>query len=288
MRYDVNNDDSPNNFVSTSLPVTGELLRPGANTVSFFAGRDIDNKDDPNYDDFDIRNLSLVLADGTVILGSPSGVVYRLGDAIGRVLEVSWTIPLPPSVATGQPQYDPGRGYLLETGTLSDGGHTLTLLADGPGGIEKLHRHIFVDNNKPQVTELQPADGGKVKGDVLLDATVSDTGDPHVTVVAMLDNTPVELGDTISTDDLADGTHKFTVTATDAAGNPTSVTSTFTSVGEPPDSPSLVAPLGGSTLPGTQAELKVVAKDPAGERMRIDVMQATQAGPPVGGRAGAS
>jgi hypothetical protein len=287
INYDVNNDNSPNNFVTNGIQVTGELLRPGTNTITFFAGRDTENPDDPNYDDFDVQNLALVLADGMVLPAVPAGV-QLLGDSAGRVLEKTWTITVPASVETGHPQYDPGRAFLLETSTLSDGGHDVTLVAKGPGGVEKLHRHITVDNNKPVVTDLQPADGANAKGDVLLDASVSDTGDPRVTVAALLDTTPVELGDTISTDDLADGKHQFTVTATDAAGNVTSVTSTFTSIGETPDAPSLVGPADGSSVGGSQAQLKVLAKDPAGEPMRVDVLQATALGPPTAGRAGAS
>jgi hypothetical protein len=289
MNYDVNNDDSSTSFVTNGIQVSGELLRPGTNTVTFFAGQDTETED-PNYDDFDVRNLSLVLADGTVLKDTarPDGTVYRLGDSTGRVLEVTWTFTLPDSVASGRPQYDPGRGYLLDSSTLDDGSHSITLVAEGPAGVEKLHRHITVDNGKPVVTGLQPADGALVKGDVLLDASVSDSGDPRLTVDAYIDTTPVRLGDTISSDDLVDGKHTFTVTAVDAAGNATSITSKFTSVGETPDAPQLVGPADGDTVPQTQADLKVRVTDPAGERLRVDVLQATQAGPPVGGRSGES
>ena len=69
MRYDVTNDD---NFVTNGIQVTGELLRPGKNTITFFTGQDTENTNDSNYDDFDVQNLALVLADGTVIPVSPT------------------------------------------------------------------------------------------------------------------------------------------------------------------------------------------------------------------------
>ena len=66
------------------------------------------------------------------------------------------------------------------------------------------------------------------------------------------------------------------------------MTTTFTTVGETPDAPLLVGPADGSTVAPPQANLQVTATDPSGEKLRVDLLQATQSGPPVTGRVGSA
>jgi len=278
-----------NAFAVDGIQLTGQILRPGENTITWFAGVD-EALGDGNYDDFELQNVWLVLADGTVLKdpARPDGTTYRLGDnEVGAELERTWTFTVPP-VADPRPSYPPGVGYLLKTAGLSDGDHVVTLVAEGPAGTEKLHHHVTVDNGAPVVSGLSPEAGDVVKGSFLLDATVTDEGDARPTIDARLDGTPVQLGDTISTDDLGDGPHTFSVVVTDAAGNYADASSTFTTVGETPDAPQLVGPLDGSSGLGTQADLSVTATDPSEEELHVDFLQATRSGPPVAGRVGSA
>ena len=287
--YGVNGTTANGGFAVDGIQLTGQLLRPGENTITWFAGVD-EALGDGNHDDFDLQNVWLVLADGTVLKDPkrPDDTTYKMGDnAAEAEIERSWTFTVPP-VADPHPTYLPGVGYLLETAGLSDGDHVLTLVAEGPAGTEKLHHHVTVDNGAPVVSGLSPAAGELVKGTFLLDATVTDEGDARPTIDARLDGSPVQLGDTLSTDDLIDGPHTFSVVVTDAAGNYDEASTTFTSVGETPGAPQLVAPLDGASVPGAQADLSVTAADPSGERLHVDVLQATQSGPPVAGRLGST
>lgn len=286
--YDVQGGTiNPNtNWATNGIQISGELLRQGANVIDLFAGSD--ERFGPNLDDFEVRNLRLVLGDGSILKGDddPLDTVYRLGDnEPGAVERRSWTYVIPP---TSGPVPRPARGYKLETQLLSDGDHVVTLTADGPAGTEKLHHHFTVDNNAPVVSDLSPADGQHVKGTFLLDATVTDVSDAAPEVVATLDGSTVELGQTMSTDDLLDGKHVFSVRATDAAGTSVQRTSTFTTVGETPDAPQLVAPADGSTGAAKNPKLQVNATDPAGEPLQVTFLQATPVGPPVLGLAGTS
>jgi hypothetical protein len=268
------------------IQISGERLLPGENAIDIFAGAD--PAFGTNKDDFSVQNVWLVLADGTVLKdpARPDGTRYFLGDdEPGAAAERTWTFTIPPG-AEPHPAYHPARGYLLDTSGLSDGDHVVTLVAEGPAGTEKLHHHVTVDNGAPMVSGLTPANGERVKGSFVLDATVTDAGDLRPTVDARLDGTPVSLGDAVNTDDLVDGPHTFSVVVTDAAGNYDDESTTFTTVGETPGAPQLVRPLDGSPVPGTQADLGVVATDPAGEQLHVDFLQATQSGPPVAGRAG--
>ena len=275
------NVGSATQFALNGIQVSGELLLRGENTISFFAGQDPALPPGANIDDFAVRNLQLVLADGTVLKDptKPDGTIYLLGDnAVGAVPARSWTFSVPASALA--------RGYALDTQQLSDGRHDVTLIAEGPDGEQKLRHRFTVDNGAPVVSNLSPADGADVKGTFKLDARVFDEEDRRPTVVAILDGEPVELGTTLSTDDLIDGPHTFSVTATDAAGTSDNKTSTFTTVGETPDAPVLVGPADGLTGVPTDATLSVRASDPAKEPLQVTFLQATPAGPPVLGRAG--
>ena len=275
-------------FVLAGFQISGELLHPGDNTISFFTGQDPALPPGANMDDFDVRNLRLELSDGTVIKDptKPDGTIYRLGDNnAGAVPEHSWTFTLPPASPTG-PAYTPARGYVLDTQPLRDGPHTVTLTAEGPAGTQVLRHRITVDNDPPVVSELSPADGSTVKGRFALRAKVTDGRNHRVTVVATLDGTEFKLSTQLNTDDLTDGPHVFSVTATDAAGSSDSETSTFTTVGETPDAPQLEGPQDGATGVSTDAQLSVRASDPAQEPLKVTFLRATPAGPPVLGRAG--
>lgn len=273
-------------FATHGLQVSGELLVPGENVVTLFTDQDPAKPAGSNKDDFQVRNVHLVLADGTRLKdpSKPDGTAYRLNDS---VVSRDWTFTLPPPADAG-PRYTPARGFELDTRLLSDGDHVVTLTAEGPAGTQKLNNRITVDNRAPVVSALSPADGAQVKGPFTLDATVTDEGDRRPHVRATLDGTPVELGSSLSTDDLADGPHVFTVVATDAAGGSGLATSRFTTVGETPDAPQLVAPGDGSTGVATDARLSVQVSDPADEPLRVSFLRATPAGPPVLGRAGAT
>jgi hypothetical protein len=275
-------------FVLAGFQIPGELLHPGPNTFSFFAGQDPALPPGANLDDFDVRNLQLVLPDGTVIKdpARPDGTIYPLGDNNpGAVPERTWTLAIPPAAAAG-PAYRPARGYILDTQQLADGPHIVTLTAEGPAGKQILQSHISVDNQAPVVRNLSPADGSTVKGRFTLGATVTDAMGRRPVVVATLDGTEVKLGTTLTTDDLIDGPHVFSVTATDAAGSTASATSTFTTVGETPDAPVLQGPADGATGVPADARLSVRASDPAQEPLQVTFFQATPSGPPLLGRAG--
>jgi hypothetical protein len=277
-----------NTFAADGIQVSGELLHPGENTITVFAGRHLGSAD-PNLDDFGLQNVWLQLADGTVLKdpGKADNVNYPMGDSPGAAAERTWTFTIPPP-AEPRPTYRPAAGYLLDTQGLGDGDHVVTLVAEGPAGTVKLHHRITVDNGAPVVGSLTPAQGTAVKGTFVLNASVTDAGDRRPVVDARLDGSPVQLGDSVSTDVLADGQHTFTVVVTDAAGNHDQASTTFTTRGETPDAPQLVGPADGGTVSGPQVPLAVTATDPAGEKLHVDLLQATQAGPPVAGWAGAS
>jgi hypothetical protein len=282
--YDISNGS---NFVTHGLQVSGELLVPGDNSVTIFSGPE---SAAPNsLDDFAVRNVWLVL-DGQVLKdpARPDGTIYLLGDnPADAARERVWTFAIPTQSETG-PDYTPARAYTLDTQLVPDGRHVATLSAEAQGETVKQQNRFTVDNNAPVVSNLSPPDGAKVKGTFRLTASVTDEGDPPPAVVATLDGSPVELGATVSTDDLADGSHTFSVVATDAAGSSDSETSTFTTVGETPDAPALVAPADRATGVPRDAPLKVTARDPDGEPLQVTFLRATPAGPPVQGRSGTS
>ena len=141
------------------------------------------------------------------------------------------------SVLGGWPAVHTGTSVQLDTRPFTDADHVATAVAVGTQETQQLHHRFAVDNDAPEVSNLSPANGTKVKGTFLLDATVTDIGPTAPDVVAALDGSPVQLGTTLNTDDLADGKHTFTVVVTDAAGASDEASSIFTTVRETPTPP---------------------------------------------------
>lgn len=259
-------------YATDGIQIPGELLAPGANAITFKTGPDPAAGPDSNKDDFSIRNVRLLLPDGTVLRDESMAGTHYLKDSDPKKV---FNIDIPPTETNPSPVAPPARGYVWDSTAVEDGEHTITLTADGPDGPTTKSATVSVDNGIPVITSTTPADGSTVKGEVTLAATAEDGNAGPPELAATLDGEPIDLGATISSDDLTDGEHVFTVTATDGAGNTSSDTATFTSMAQTPDAPELLAPEDGTTGVSTDPELRVRASDPDGDPLEVTFLQAT-------------
>ncbi len=259
--------------------IPADLLGPGTNTVTIATGA-APGSANGNQDDFSVRNVRLELADGTVLTPAQGPGPFPIGDGCcpnpgsTKPTEAEFSFDIPAGSGS------PGRQLTWDTTSLPNGEHAVSLTADGPQGRTEQTASVLVDNQAPAFTSTAPASDEQVKGEFAVDAEVDDGTTGRIeSLTATLDGDPVDLPSTQHTEDLTDGTHTAEFTATDAAGNVTIETVTFTSVAEDPDPAQGVAPADGATGVGTSPELKVRATDPAGDPLEVTFLEVARSVP---------
>ncbi|GAA3596348.1 metallophosphoesterase [Agrococcus terreus] len=215
-----------------------------------------------NNDDFSFSNPRLVLPDGRTL--QPDGYAggsIAMGDSNDGQYDTypaSFAIPDDAFVAVA---------HAWDTTVAADGEHVVSA-TDGSASAEA---HVVVDNTAPEVTTTATADrvdGERLQGAIVLDAEATDATSEVAEVVATLDGVEVALPHETSTTELAAGEHRLVVTATDAAGNASEETRTFTTAVEDP-AVELLSPADGATVAGDEVELSARATDPTGDDLDV-------------------
>lgn len=258
-------------FGEVRVPVPADLLAAGRNTITIAAG----TKGTDNADDFSVRDVRLLLPDGTELRDpsvDPAASLF-LGDGCCPdptrvpILTRDFAVALSPSQAGAvSAEWD--------TTAVADGVHEVRLAATGPQGIGSEARAVTVDNTPPEITVTSPEQDERYKGELPIAAAATDALAGLETLTATLDGEPVAVPSTLRTDDLAAGEHALTVTATDTLGNTSIRTVRFTVVPEDPDAVTLVAPSDGSEGQSASPELRVSATDPAGDPLTVTFYEA--------------
>lgn len=165
----------------------------------------------------------------------------------------------------------------LDTTALSDGTHVLTV-TDGTNSISR----TFVADNTPPVISTDLADNFTLKGEVKINAAITDATSGVASESSTLDGQAIQLPDDVWSGDLETGTHTLVFTATDNAGNTSTKTIQFTVDPEDPDSPSDAGPASGSQVQGTSAVLSANVTDPSADPMQVSFYQGYQYTPSDG------
>lgn len=258
-------DDTYTDFVTLTVPIAPDMLKPGENTITIRAGNKVspfDETSTENRDDFTIKNVRLVLEDGTVIYDPnyrDPETNYSVGDSPGKdpVYDFTFTIDAEKFASLA---------YLFDTTTVSDGDHELKATL----GDAETTTNVVVDNTAP-VIKSSLKEGKEYKGDFTIDAEVKDASD-IAEITTTLDGEPITLPHKTSSAQLAPGEHEVVYTATDAAGNTASETITFSVVEEHPWLPDWID----KQPEATSAELSVKVNDPTGDKLNVDFYQSYQ------------
>lgn len=254
--------------IPTGIPL--DAVNPGEPfTVGVWAGTkaapEIDF--DENNDDFQIRNLRLVLPDGRTLRpseGYDPQVWLRMGDGLLRdgtnpsglmdVANATFTVPEDAFTA---------RSFAWDTTSADDGPHALTAV-DGTASARSV---VTVDNTAPEIST--PLEERRYQGEFTIDASATDAGSGLAALTAALNGRPIELPHRTSSLSLEAAEHEVVFTATDALGNVGERTVRFSTPVEEPGN-ELLSPLDGEEIAADEVELRARATDPTGDDLDVD------------------
>jgi Bacterial Ig-like domain len=174
-------------------------------------------------------------------------------------------------------------GERLEITGLTDGGHAVEIAAtDLAGNTMTVRRAWTVDATAPALTLDGPADGARVRAGAVAYAAAAVDASPLTLACRWDDAPPAPCGERFERT-LTAGTHRFEATATDAAGNVSTLVRTV--VTEPPPEPGPQEPPGQQPPPDQQpptpGERPSTPRDPGGtpEPPQVEPLSTALAGP---------
>ncbi|WP_051287528.1 S-layer homology domain-containing protein [Paenibacillus taiwanensis] len=254
-------DDSINGWTTLTVPIDADKLSYGSPVpITIRAGSKAGTFDESdNLDDFNIRNIRLVLADGTIIRDAnykDSTKEWDIGDSTGMKKQHDFQFSIPDN------KYN-GFGYTWNTTAIADGKHTLKA-AESNGDSRVIN--VVVDNTAPEL-KLNVTPQQVVKGKLTVHAEAADALSGIESVTAALDGKPVQLPLALSSVLLLPGKHQLIVKAVDRAGNITERASELSVQAELPDIPKLVS----SFIHSLRANgtLTVEVKDPTNDPLNV-------------------
>ncbi|MCM3784603.1 S-layer homology domain-containing protein [Neobacillus mesonae] len=255
--------DPINQYETLTVPIDAQRFHEGDNILSIRAGSKsspFDEREEENKDDFQIRNIRLVLADGTVVYdpsySNPQAEI-KMGDSSGRYEYVDFTFNLTADELRST-------AYTWDTTKTEDGEHVVTAEA----GEESVSANIIVDNTPPSISP-NLEEGKEYRGEFTIDADISDELAGVKESRAELDGEVITLPYETSSSKLSAGEHQLKIQAEDQAGNVSEVEIGFTVPEENPLKPELVSPQNGAEYVPVNTELKVKVTDPTSDVMDV-------------------
>lgn len=244
-----------------TVPIEPERLPVGDNKITIRSG----NKASPfelwsreNRDDFHLRNVRLILGDGTVVLPQnyrDPNQVLNLGD---KNTHIDFTFPITKKEARSLT-------YKWKTAEVQDKRH---VIAARLGEVE-IRSEVHVDNTAPTIkTNLKKK---PYKGAFTIDVDVFDKHMAVEKTKVTLDGEGIEVPYETASSKLKPGKHKLIVYAEDLVGNKKKEVFYFKMVNENPKKPTKMSPK--STVDGDPL-LQVKVKDPTKDRLNVTFYEA--------------
>lgn len=253
------------------VPIEPQWLTSGSNEITLRAGDNEktyfeDDKPTGNMDDFNARNVRLLLGDGTEIRDpqySDPARIHDLGDD-GRFLPfVTFQFDIPAEKVNAL-------SYAWDTSAVSDGTYSIQLKVKGQS---EAAADVLVDNNGPEISATVE-EGKSYKGGIPIDVTATDRVSGVDRVEVTLDGRAIQLPYNTSSAELEPGDHKLEIRAVDKIGNRSERTVTFNTAQEHPNKPVLVSPADKESGTGLSPELKVQVSDPSDDELEVSFHQA--------------
>lgn len=257
-------DDTINEYTTLTVPVDPKYFEKGkGTTISIRSGNKVsplDQTSTENRDDFYVKNIRLILSDGTIIndpkFNNPTKEI-PIGDSAGMSPTIDANFMIPEEKYTT-------KTYAWDTKTATDGKHIFKAV----NGTDSVQAKVLVDNSAPIITP-SVEEGNEYKGDFSLQAEAEDKYSGVQEVKATLDGKDITLPMHTSSAELSPGTHTFTVTATDQLGNTAIKSTNFKVVEEQPYEPELITPKDKDKEVNLSPELKVKVSDPTNDQLDV-------------------
>ena len=229
-------------------------IRAGSKTSPF------DERKEENKDDFEVKNVRLMLADGTEIWDPlyTKDKEIKMGDSTGKSEWIGFNFNL-------DAKYFESHAYAWDTIKVADGAHQVKVV-DGKNG--ELTSDITVDNTPPSI-KPNVEEGKMYRGKFAIDAEIKDAYAGVDKVTVKLDNQDITLPYALSSGSMTAGSHTLNITATDKVGNQAEKAISFLIPEENPLKPELVAPTHNQSDVGNSAGLKVKVQDPTDDPMNV-------------------
>ncbi|MGG0855789.1 metallophosphoesterase [Metabacillus fastidiosus] len=253
-------DDWIPQWETITVPVEADRLAVGENVITIRAGNkaspfDMESKE--NRDDYNLRNVRLVLSDGTILTdpkhSNPEKVFDMGDDGTYRPFE-NFTFIIPKEKAAS-------KGFIWDTTTVADGKHTIIVKS----ADEEVKKKVHVDNSAPLI-ETTVIEGKEYKGSFEIDADITDDIAEVKEFKVLLDDKEIKLPYEASSGQMSPGEHKLVIIATDKVGNRAEKIVRFSVVNENPYKPELIAPVGNVN---GNPKLKVRVTDPSNDELKV-------------------
>ena len=254
-------DDTINTYETVTVPVDPSQFKQGeGTTLSIRAGTKVspfDTNSEENRDDFYVKNVRLVLEDGTTLYDpgyNDAAKEITVGDGASADPVVDFTFHVPDEAFTA-------KAYQWNTAEVEDGQY---VIESGPS-----RANVQVDNSAPVIIP-SVKENEEYKGGFEINAEVEDASDVE-TLTALLDGKEITLPLQTSSSKLAPGEHTIQFEAVDRAGNEAEKSVTFHVVEEHPYAPEAVSPKDGETnVNANNASLQVKVSDPTKDTLDVE------------------
>lgn len=256
--------DPITSYTTLSFPISSAALQAGNDNVIYIRAGSKSSPFDPrpeeNKDDFEVKNVRLLLADGTEIWDpayAERDKEIKMGDSAGKHESIGFRFDLAAVLFRS-------KAYSWNTKEVTDGEHKVTLSEGGA----KVSSSVIVDNTPPSIT-ASIEEGQTYRGDLEISAEIKDTYAGVDEVNVKLDGKVIELPYATSSGSLSGGDHTLSITASDTIGNQIEKVITFHVPNENPFAPLLISPENGESGIGTNPTLKVKVEDPNQDQMNV-------------------
>ncbi|WP_318241664.1 S-layer homology domain-containing protein [Sporosarcina quadrami] len=257
-------DDTINTYETMTIPIEPKYFTAKeATTIAIRSGTKVspfDQESEENRDDFQIKNVRLVLEDGTTLYdpqyaNPEKELLVGDGASATEFFEFAFSVP--------EEQFK-AKAYKWDTTKVANGKHIIEARGQDSTQID-----VTVDNEAPTISP-SIEDGKEYKGEILIDAAVADEYSGVASVHAQLDGEEIVLPYATTSAILSPGAHKATFIATDKAGNETIKTVNFTVTDESPNEPVAITPKDGTmNIDPSSVSLQVRVTDPTEDPMDV-------------------
>lgn len=259
-------DDTMKSYQTIAVSIPADKLKIGQdNKISIRSGTKVspfDHHSEENRDDFIIKNVRLILSDGTVIRdlnGKSVDKELTVGDRKRALSSYDFQFDLSANQFQSMTKE-------WDTTKVADGSYEIKAIGiDG----QKKKVKMIVDNTAPKIIPTI-VEGKEYKGKINIHATVKDRFSDVKKITAKIDRTHISLPYITSSAHLAPGKHVLKITATDSVGNKKTVKRTFFVTEENPLLPKSTTEK--SSI--NHAKLSVKVKDPTNDNLDVSFYQA--------------